>query len=150
MATQEEELQLDGEDSPYEGATIYLHEDTKADLKRFLDEKEIEYDYVYDSLRRTQYEALIKVAMEHAEEWLDAIQEFPTKEDDDSDGENYEQATLRLHEDTKREMNRFMKKHELSHEDIVGNRFARYQYESMIRVAIENSENFLETLEEMV
>lgn len=58
--------------------SIYIHKDTEYNLKRWLDEMKLDNREVFDSDRLDQYEAIIRVAMEHEDEVVDKIKEIST------------------------------------------------------------------------
>lgn len=58
--------------------SIYIYQDTEYNLKRWLDEMKLDNREVFDSDRLHQYEAIVRVAMEHEDEVVDKIKDLST------------------------------------------------------------------------
>jgi hypothetical protein len=73
--TEDEEIDAPEIEEDYKRKTIYLQENTKKKFNLWLNQMESEHEFVYDSGRKQQYEALIHVAMNHEDEFLDELQD---------------------------------------------------------------------------
>lgn len=58
----------------YERATLYFQKSTKKSFERWLSRMELDHDIVFESEKRQRHEALINVAMNNEEEFLERLE----------------------------------------------------------------------------
>lgn len=73
----------DNEPAPkeeYERATLYFKKSTKRQFERWLNQMELDHNAVFDAEKREQHEALIHVAMNNEEEFVERLKAVKTGE----------------------------------------------------------------------
>lgn len=68
-----EEVELEEE---YEQATLYFQETTKREFQKWMNRMELDHNIVFDSEKRQRHEALIQVAMNHEDEFVEQLREI--------------------------------------------------------------------------
>lgn len=60
----------------YEQVTMYFFRPTKQKFRRWMKKMELNHDSVFDSNKRPRYEALVRVAMDHEEEFVEELEKI--------------------------------------------------------------------------
>lgn len=79
----ETEEDIDSEEEveeEYSRTTLYFQKPTKRSYKRWMNKMELKYDIVFDSKKRLLHEALINVAMDNEDEFIETLEELHTPE----------------------------------------------------------------------
>lgn len=61
------------DEDAYVRATLYLQNDTKRSFERWMKRLELDHRIVEDTPKQERYDTLIQLAMEHEDEFIDAL-----------------------------------------------------------------------------